>query len=140
MNIVDSSGWLEYFADGPNASFFSRPLAKTSDLVVPSITIYEVFKVVLRQGGDSEALQAIALMQQGSVVDLTAEIAILAAKVIIECRLPMAESIILATSRVPEATIWTQDSDFEEIETVDQVVSRLLNLMISTMTLATYLS
>ncbi len=46
MNIVDSSGWLEYFADGPNASFFSGPLAKTSDLVVPSITIYEVFKMV----------------------------------------------------------------------------------------------
>jgi uncharacterized protein with PIN domain len=68
MNIVDSSGWLEYFADGPNASFFSRPLAKTSDLVVPSITIYEVFKVVLRQRGESEALQAVALMQQGSVV------------------------------------------------------------------------
>lgn len=96
--------------------------------------------MVLRQGGESEALQAIALMQQGSVVDLTAEIAILAAKVSIECRLPMADNIILATSRVPEATIWTQDSDFEEIETVDQVVSRLLNLMISTMTLATYLS
>lgn len=124
MNIVDSSGWLEYFADGPNASFFSRPLAKTSDLVVPSITIYEVFKVVLRQRGESEALQAVALMQQGSVVDLTAEIAILAARVGIECRLPMADRIILATSRVHEATIWTQDSDFEEIEGVQYVAKR----------------
>ena len=121
MNIVDSSGWLEYFADGPNASFFSRPLAKTSDLVVPSITIYEVFKVVLRQRGESEALQAVALMQQGSVVDLTAEISILAARVSIEYRLPMADSIILATSRAHGATIWTQDSDFEEIEGVQYV-------------------
>ncbi|MCU0574044.1 MAG: type II toxin-antitoxin system VapC family toxin [Syntrophobacteraceae bacterium] len=124
MNIVDSSGWLEYFADGPNASFFSRPLAKTSDLVVPSITIYEVFKVVLRQRGESEALQAVALMQQGSVVDLTAEIAILAAKVSIECRLPMADSIILATSRVHGATIWTLDSNFEKIEGVQYVTKR----------------
>ena len=124
MNIVDSSGWLEYFADGPNASFFATPLAKTVDLVVPSITIYEVFKVVLRQRGESEALQAIALMQQGSVVDLTAEISILAARVSIECRLPMADSIILATSRVHGATIWTQDSDFEEIEGVQYVAKR----------------
>jgi predicted nucleic acid-binding protein len=124
MNIVDSSGWLEYFADGPNASFFSRPLAKTSDLVVPSITIYEVFKVVLRQRGESEALQAVALMQQGSVVDLTAEISILAARVSIECRLPMADSIILATSRVHGATIWTLDSNFEKIEGVQYATKR----------------
>ncbi len=124
MNIVDSSGWLEYFADGPNASFFSRPLAKTSDLVVPSITIFEVFKVVLRQRGESDALQAVALMQQGSVVDLTAEISILAARVSIECRLPMADSIILATSRVHEAVIWTQDSDFEKIDGIQYVAKK----------------
>lgn len=124
MNIVDSSGWLEYFADGPNAPFFSRPLAKASDLVVPSITIYEVFKAVLRQRGESDALQAVALMQQGSVVDLTAEVAILAARVSVECRLPMADSIILATSRAHGATLWTQDSDFERIEGVQYVAKR----------------
>jgi predicted nucleic acid-binding protein len=124
MNIVDSSGWLEYFADGPNASFFSRPLAKTSDLVVPSITIYEVFKVVLRQRGESEALQAVALMQQGSVVDLTAEVAILAARESVEYHLPMADSIVLATSRLHGATLWTQDSDFEKIEGVQYVAKR----------------
>lgn len=124
MNIVDSSGWLEYFADGPNASFFSGPLAKTSDLVVPSVTIYEVFKVVLRQRGESDALQAVALMQQGLVVDLTAEIAILAAKVSNEDRLPMADSIILATSRVYGATIWTQDSDFKKIDGVRYLAKR----------------
>lgn len=84
MNIVDSSGWLEYFADGPNASFFSRPLERTADLVVPTITIYEVFKVVLRQCNESDALQSVALMQQGSVVDLTSNIAILAAKMSID--------------------------------------------------------
>ena len=94
MNIIDSSGWLEYFSDGPNAPFFSRPLQKTADIVVPTITIYEVFKVVLRQRNESDALQSVALMQQGSVVDLTSSISILAAKISIEQRLPMADSII----------------------------------------------
>jgi predicted nucleic acid-binding protein len=121
MNIVDSSGWLEYFADGPNASFFSRPLQRTADLVVPSLTLYEVFKVVLRQCSESDALQSVALMQQGSVVDLTSNIAILASKMSIDHQLPMADSIILATARVFKATIWTQDSDFNGIDGVQYV-------------------
>ncbi len=121
MNIVDSSGWLEYFADGPNALFFSRPLQKVADLVVPTITIYEVFKVVLRQRTESDALQAIALMQQGSVVDLTSNISITAAKLSIEHHLPMADSIILATGHIYGATIWTEDSDFKDIQGVQYV-------------------
>ena len=76
MNIIDSSGWLEYFADGPNARIFSRPLQNAAELIVPAITIYEVFKTVLRQRNESDALQAVALMLQGSVVDLTAGISI----------------------------------------------------------------
>jgi len=124
MNIVDSSGWLEYFADGPNASFFSRPLERTADLVVPTITIYEVFKVVLHQCNESDALQSVALMQQGSVVDLTSNIAILAAKMSIDHRLPMADSIILATARVFKATIWTQDSDFNGIDGVQYIAKK----------------
>ena len=124
MNIIDSSGWLEYFADGPNASFFSRPLQKTGDLVVPTVTIYEVFKVVLRQRNESDALQAVALMQQGSVVDLTAGIAILAAKLSIEQRLPMADSVILATARAYGATVWTQDSDFKGIDGVQYIAKK----------------
>ena len=124
MNIIDSSGWLEYFADGPNASFFARPLQKTGDLVVPTVTIYEVFKVVLRQRNESDALQAVALMQQGSVVDLTAGIAIMAAKISTEQRLPMADSIILATAHTYGATIWTQDSDFEGIGGVQYIAKK----------------
>src|SRR5271166_2875367 len=77
MNVIDSSGWLEYFAGGPNAAFFSLPLQNTPELIVPSITIYEVFKTVLRQRNESGALQAVALMMQGSVVDLTGNISIL---------------------------------------------------------------
>jgi predicted nucleic acid-binding protein len=124
MNIIDSSGWLEYFADGPNALFFSQPLRKPVDLIVPTITIYEVFKTVLRQRDESDALQAIALMQQGSVVDLTANISILAAKISLERNMPMADSIILATGRIYQAIIWTQDSDFEGIEGIRYVPAK----------------
>ena len=124
MNIIDSSGWLEYFADAPNTSFFSRPLQKTNDLIVPTITIYEVFKTVLRQRSESDALQAVALMQQGSIADLTTGISILAAKISLEQHLPMADSIILATARMYKATIWTQDSDFKEIDGVQYIVKK----------------
>jgi toxin FitB len=121
MNVIDSSGWLEYFADGPNASFFSRPLQRPVELIVPTITICEVFKAVLRQRNESDALQAVALMQQGSLVDLTANISILSAKLSLEHRMPMADSIILATARMYEATVWTQDSDFRGIVGVQYI-------------------
>jgi predicted nucleic acid-binding protein len=118
MNIVDSSGWLEYFADGPNAEHFAGPLRDVAGLIVPAITLYEVFKVVCRQRGEDAALQAIALMQQGEVVELNASLALLAAKVSLELKLPMADSIILATARSHEAALWTQDVDFADLEGV----------------------
>ena len=98
MNIVDSSGWLEYFSEGPNAEFFSSPLKDPTHLIVPVITIYEVFKVVLREAGENEALQAIAAMQKGQIKDLTLSIAMNAAKISLQHSLPMADSIILATA------------------------------------------
>lgn len=113
MNIVDSSGWLEYFSGGPNADHFLVPLKETSTLIVPTITIYEVFNVVLRETGENEALQSIAAMQKGSVIDLTAGIAMNASKLSLHHNLPMADSIILATAKAYECIIWTQDSDFE---------------------------
>ena len=115
MNIVDSSGWLAYFADEPNAKHFLTPLNDTSSLVVPTVTIYEVFKVVLRESSENEALQAAVAMRKGTVVDLTALLAIAASKLSLEHNLPMADSIILATAKEFDATIWTQDSDFENI-------------------------
>lgn len=121
MNVIDSSGWLEYFAGGPNAAFFSPPLQNSTELIVPSISIYEVFKTVLRQRHESEALQAAALMMQGSVVDLTANISILAAKISLAEKMPMADSIILATARLYQATVWTQDADFEGIAGVQYI-------------------
>ena len=116
MNIVDSSGWLEYFADGPNAEKFASPIQSTRELVVPTLSIYEVFKRVLQQRGDTVALRAVALMQQGQVVDLTTAIALNAAKLSVESRLPMADSVMLATAREYRATLWTQDADFEDME------------------------
>jgi toxin FitB len=113
MNVVDSSAWLEYFADGPNADAFSQAVEAVDQLIVPTICLYEVFKTVLRQRGESAALSAIALMRQGRVIPLTERIALLAADVSLQTRLPMADSIILATARVHHAHIWTQEADFD---------------------------
>ena len=113
MNVVDSSAWLEYFANGPNATFFSRPIEQLEELLVPSLTIYEVFKRVLQQRDEGAALQAAAVMQQGAVVDLDARLALNAARISLESKLPMADSIVLATARSYGATLWTQDADFE---------------------------
>jgi len=121
MNVVDSSGWLEYFADGSNADFFALAIESVSELVVPSISIYEVFKKVLQERGESEGFQAVATMQQGRVVDLDATLALRAAKISAELKLPMADSVMLATAQVHGATLWTQDVDFEGIEGVEYV-------------------
>jgi predicted nucleic acid-binding protein len=113
MNIVDSSGWLEYFSDGPNATYFAEPLGNVTELLVPTIILYEVFKVVCRQRGEDSALQATALMQQGRIIELSTPIALLAAKLSLDTKIPMADSIILATTQTNDATLWTQDNDFE---------------------------
>ena len=118
MNIVDSSGWLAYFADEPNAKYFLTPLKDTSSLVVPTVTIYEVFKVVLRESSENEALQAAVAMRKGTVVDLTASLAIAASKLSLTHNLPMTDSVILATAKEFGATIWTQDSDFKNVDGV----------------------
>lgn len=124
MNVVDSSGWLEYFADGPNAAFFAAPIEATRELLVPTLSLYEVFKRVLQQRGEEQALQAVALMQQGRVVDLTPAIALSAAKASIERRLPMADSIMLVTAQAHGAVFWTQDADFDGVVGVKYVAKR----------------
>lgn len=121
MNIVDSSGWLEYFADGPKASSFEKPLQNTENLLVPTICLYEVFKVVLRERGENEALQAASLMKQGKIVDLTEEIAFEAARISFENKMPMADSIVLSTGQSCRATIWTLDSHFKDFDGVKYI-------------------
>jgi len=115
MNIVDSSGWLEYFSGGPNSEQFASPLQDPTSLIVPVITISEVFKVVLRESGENEALQAVAAMQKGAIIDLTTSIAMNASKLSLQHSLPMADSIVLSTAQAYECMIWTQDSDFENL-------------------------
>ena len=118
MNVIDSSAWLEYFADGPNASFFADAIEDTPSLVVPTLSLFEVFKRVLQQRDENAALHAAAVMQQGTVVDLGAAIAVNAARLSVELKLPLADSVILATARQYGAELWTQDTDFEGIEGV----------------------
>ena len=118
MNVIDSSAWLEYFANGPNAEFFSKAIEAAEDLVVPSITIYEVFKRILQQSEERHALEVIAVMRQGTVVDLDEKLALVAAQFGILYGIPMADSIILATARSVDGLLWTQDSDFENLEGV----------------------
>ncbi len=115
MNVVDSSAWLEYFANGPNASFFAKPIEQPDELLVPSLTIYEVFKRVLQQRDEGNALRAVAVMQQGMVVDLDARLALSAARLSVDKKLPMADSVVLATAQLYGATLWTQDADFETL-------------------------
>lgn len=115
MNVVDSSAWLEYFANGPNAPFFAPAIEKTDELLVPSLTLIEVLKRVLQQRDEGHALQAVAVMQQATVVDLDGHIALDAARISFNSKLPMADSIILATARAHGATVWTQDADFKNL-------------------------
>lgn len=118
MNVVDSSGWLEYFADGPNADKFAPVIQNARDLIVPTLSLYEVFKRVLQQRNETDALRAVAMMQHGRVIDLNVTIALIAAQLSVELRLAMADSIMLASAREYQATLWTQDTNFEGMEEV----------------------
>lgn len=118
MNIVDSSGWLEILAEGPNAEAFADVARETEALVVPTVILYEVFKKVLLERGESDALEAVAVLLEGRVVDLDEGLALASAKLSAELQLPMADSMILAVARAHGATLWTQDQDFEGIEGV----------------------
>jgi predicted nucleic acid-binding protein len=124
MNIVDSSGWLDYFASGPNADFFSDPIEDTEELLVPTISLYEVFKRILQQRGETEALKAVAFMQSGAILDLTSTIALHAANISNDLKIPMADSVMLASARENDAILWTQDGDFEGLEGVRYISAK----------------
>lgn len=113
-NVVDSSAWLEYLADTPAAGHFAKALEDPENLIVPVITIYEVFKKVLREKGEGEALQVASLMQSGTVANLDQDLALEAARY----PLPLADSIIFATAVIHEATLWTQDAHFRNLPNV----------------------
>ena len=118
MNLVDTSGWIEYFFGEPNATYFTQPIEDTENLIVPVICLYEVFKKVNIVADETKALQAIAQMKQGSIVEITEDIALSAALIGIEHKLPMADSLIYATARTHDATLWTQDNHFSQLSDV----------------------
>lgn len=118
MNVVDSSGWVEYFINGPNSEAFVPIVQDVKNLLVPSLCIYEVFKRLIRDLGEESALQAVGIMSYGREIELDRKIAIDAAQISIEYKLAMADSIILATARAQEATLWTQDEHFKDIQGV----------------------
>jgi len=124
MNILDSSGWLSFFSGDENAGTFATVIKDTDHLLVPTICLYEVFKRVYSQRGDEEALKVSGVMSLGKVEELTAEITINAAIISVENKLAMADSVILATARANQATLWTQDKDFSGFEGVEYIERR----------------
>jgi len=118
MNVLDSSAWLAFFADEKNAEIFRPIVLDTETLFVPTICIYEVFKVILRERDESSALFFIGVMQKARIINIDFEISLNAAKLNSSFKLPMADSMILASANKVNATLWTQDSDFKEIESV----------------------
>lgn len=121
MNVIDSSGWLEYFINGGNASFFAPVIENTDEVLVPTISLFEVFKRVLIEKNRNDALEAVAIMKDGRVVDLDDSLALVAAELSYELKLPFADSIILATARANNATLWTQDAHFEGMDGVKYI-------------------
>lgn len=121
MNVVDSSGWLEYFADGSNADFFAPAITDEANLVVPTICMFEVFKRLSLQRGKEAALQAMGMLYRGKIAALTDEIALQAALLSLEYKLPLADSVILATAQAHQATLWTQDEHFKDLLGVEYI-------------------
>ena len=124
MNVVDSSAWLEYFADGPNAGHFAPAILAEEQLLVPALAVLEVYERVLVQRGEDAALEAIAVMAHGTSVALDAALAVVAARISVERRLALADSVIYATALAHDATLWTQDADFASIPGVRYVARR----------------
>jgi predicted nucleic acid-binding protein len=122
--VVDSSGWIEVFTDGGQAEHFLALMADESSLVVPAISIFEVFKWILREHGEAQAVQAAAAMQCAQVVDLDTRLALAAAQLSHALQLPMADSIILATVRDHQARLHTMDSDFQGIADVEWIEAK----------------
>ena len=118
MNVVDTSGWLEYFSGGLNSHKVSPAIKEIQNLIVPTICIYEISKVILRESDENHLLQALAAIQKGKIVELSPAISTSAAKISLQHKLPMADSIIYATAKVFDATVWTQDNDFENLPNV----------------------
>lgn len=124
MNLVDTSGWIEYFFGEPNAAHFASAIEATDDLIVPVICLYEVFRKVNTVADEARALQAVAQMKQARIVDITEDVALSAAVISMKHKLPMADSLIYATARAQGAVLWTQDNHFRSLPGVNYKEAR----------------
>jgi predicted nucleic acid-binding protein len=113
MNLVDSCGWLEYFANGKNADFFAPAIETPEQLIVPTLCLFEVFKRIMQQRNEIDALRAVGLMRQAKNIDLNDNLALSAARLSFDTKLALADSIIFATAQHYNATLWTQDVHFD---------------------------
>src|SRR5947209_6539632 len=121
MNLVDSSGWIEYFFDRPNADFFDRAIRDTSNLLVPTICLCEVIRYITRATNREAAQEAAAQMQRATVANLDVGTAHLAARLSLKHRLPLADSIVYATAQAHGAKLYTQDADFKTVPGVKYI-------------------
>lgn len=121
MNIVDSCGWLEFFANASNADFFAPAIRDEEHLLVPTVCLYEVFKRLSQQRGKEAALEGVSRLYRGNIIDLTEDIALEAAQLSLEYRLPMADSMLLATAQAHQATLWTQDEHLKGLPSVQYI-------------------
>jgi predicted nucleic acid-binding protein len=118
VNVVDSSGWIEYLSGGRNASFFRKPIESGEPLLVSALSLFDVYRHMLRHVGREGALAVVAAMRVGTVVDVDDRLALEAAELSVGSKLALADSIILATARAHEAELWTQNADFKGPEGV----------------------
>jgi predicted nucleic acid-binding protein len=121
VDLIDSCGWLEYFTDGPNVDFFSAPILAQSKIIVPTIVIYELWKKIVREQGEEIAIEITAQLKRFDIVPLDESLSISAAKISLEHKLPMADSIIYATAQKHKAVLWTQDADFKDFTDVKYI-------------------
>ena len=112
MNVVDSSGWIEYFFDSPRADLFATAIEGVTKLLVPVVSIYEVHKVLSRNLPAGAVLSCLDVMRQGRVLDLTDKRAVAAADIAAKHKLVMADAVIYSMAREFEGTLWTQDVDY----------------------------
>ncbi len=118
MNLVDSSGWLEYFADGKNAKYFAPAVEESSKLIVSAVNLYEVYKKVMSERNENSAKEVVGMMMQGIIIEVDSSIAIRAARLSCELKIPMADSLIYVTAQLNNAIVWTQDYDFKDLDGV----------------------
>jgi predicted nucleic acid-binding protein len=115
MKGVDSSGWLEYFTDGINADAFKTVIGDDQQLLIPTVCLYEVFKITLSRAGEDEALRVAGLMSFGQFIDFDRQVALVAAPISTRYQLAMADSVIYAIAQMHNATLWTQDAHFKDL-------------------------